>query len=240
MTAFTHRIATAAGTFLPRFSIGWRSRSLLLPVAAGLTALLPWHAANLLHSWHAWSPAMASAAPEVPKNDVMKGGGAQVVTSDGGAAQRVSAATLAGIDHIGTAGDNPPEGHLLAELSRRKTELARREQDLQRRETQLAVAVQLARKQMAELTRMRQTLDALVGREATAAEADLVLLVGIYSNMKPMQAAAVLGKLEAPKAAAILQRLDTRMAGPILASMDPSAALAITEELQQRRAVLRQ
>ena len=60
-----------------------------------------------------------------------------------------------------------------------------------------------------------------------------------YSNMKPAQAAAVLGKMDAVKSAAILQRLDTRSAGPILAGMDPQAALAVTEELAQRHAGFR-
>ncbi len=45
--------------------------------------------------------------------------------------------------------------------------------------------------------------------------------------MKPVQAAA------------ILQRLDTHLGGPILAAMDPAAALAITEQLEQRRAAFR-
>lgn len=210
---------------LSRLRHSWKSRSVLLPLAAGLVALLPWRAADVLRSWNIWSPPIAAAATEPATTPT---------------AAPVPAATLARIDRIGAADDGRAgESHLLAELSRRKAELAKREEVLDKRETQLAAAVLLARKQMAELTELRKSLDVLVAREATAAEADLSLLVGLYSNMKPPQAAAVLGKLDAPKAAAILARLDTRMAGPILASMDPSAALAITEELEQRRAELR-
>ena len=242
----------AAVTFLGRINPGWRSRSLLLPVAAGLTALLPWHAANVLQSWHSLSPSTAAAATDPPKADPGKAeaptaapaaagqsGSEPSRRAPAGTEAAPSAATLAANDYTGAGDTLQADGRLLTELSRRKTELVRREQDLQTRETQLAVAVQLAKKQMAELTQMRQALEAIVGREAAAAEGDLNLLVAFYANMKPVQAAAVLGKLEAPKAAAILQRLDARMAGPILASMDPSAALAITEELQQRRSTLR-
>ena len=64
-------------------------------------------------------------------------------------------------------------------------------------------------------------------REGTACDADPGFLVGLYSNMKPVQAAA------------ILQRLDTHLGGPSLAAMDPAAALAITEQLEQRRAAFR-
>jgi flagellar motility protein MotE (MotC chaperone) len=247
----------AAVTFLERINPGWRSRPLLLPVAVGLTALLPWHAANVLQSWHSLSPSNAAAATEAPKAGPGKADSSKAEApkagspaagqsgsepskqAPGGTEAAPSAATLAANDYTGAGDTLPADGRLLTELSRRKNELARREQDLQTRETQLAVAVQLAKKQMAELTQMRQALDAIVGREAAGAAGDLNLLVAFYANMKPVQAAAVLGKLEAPKAAAILQRLDARMAGPILASMDPSAALAITEELQQRRSTLR-
>jgi flagellar motility protein MotE (MotC chaperone) len=107
---------------------------------------------------------------------------------------------------------------------------------LQTRAGQVAAAEQLAGQQITELQRLRKEVQTLAAQQFSAAEADLNLLVGLYSNMKPVQAAAVLGKLEARKAAAILQRLDTRSAGPILAGMEPQAALAITEELEQRHA----
>jgi flagellar motility protein MotE (MotC chaperone) len=57
--------------------------------------------------------------------------------------------------------------------------------------------------------------------------------------MKPTQAAALLGRLEAPKAAAILEKLDIHSAGPALAAMDPTMAVAITEELSKRHSPLR-
>ncbi|HEX2941830.1 MAG TPA: hypothetical protein VHO91_12345 [Rhodopila sp.] len=128
------------------------------------------------------------------------------------------------------------DSRLLAEVARRKAELDRREQALQTREAQLAAADKLARQQITELTQLRQNVEGLIKHESLAADDDMNLLVGLFSNMKPAQAAAVIGKLDPPKAAMILQRLETRMAGPILAAMDPSAALAITEEVEQRRA----
>ena len=141
----------------------------------------------------------------------------------------------------GSSSESAPvvDGRLLQEVARRQAELDRREHDLQTRAAQVAATEQLARRQITELERLRHEVEALAAHEFSAADADLTLLVGLYSNMKPAQAAAVLGKMDAAKSAAILQHLDTRSAGPILAGMDPQAALAVTEELAQRHAGFR-
>ena len=191
-----------------------------LPLAtAGLALLLPWRAADLLQQWHGLSPISHAAAQPAPP----------AVQSPPEPPARVVASESAPI----------VDGRLLQEVSRRQAELDRREHDLQTRAAQVAAAEQLARRQITELERLRREVEALAAHEFSAADADLTLLVGLYSNMKPAQAAAVLGKMDAAKSAAILQHLDTRSAGPILAGMDPQAALAVTEELAQRHAGFR-
>jgi len=135
----------------------------------------------------------------------------------------------------GPGADRAPDSQLVAEIARRSAELDQRDRALRTRAAQVAAAGQLARQQIAELSRLRQQIEKLVTQESDASEADLKLLVGLYSNMKPTQAALVLGRLDPPQAAEILQRLDTHEAGPILAAMDPSAALAITKVLETRR-----
>lgn len=187
-----------------------------LPLAtAGLALLLPWRAADLFQQWHGLSPISYAAAQPAP------------LTPD----QPARAAPSESAPVV--------DGRLLQEVSRRQAELDRRERDLQTRAAQVAAAEQLARRQISELERLRHEVEALAAHEFSAADADLTLLVGLYSNMKPAQAAAVLGKMDAVKSAAILQHLDTRSAGPILAGMDPQAALAVTEELSQRHAGFR-
>ncbi|CAH2605536.1 conserved protein of unknown function (plasmid) [Rhodovastum atsumiense] len=203
--------------------------SLALPFAAvGLAALLPLRAAPLIGK-------LQAAAPTLPP---------LVLSRPGLRATEVLAPTLAaplaGSARPGPVGeDRPADGRLLAEVARRQAELDRREQELETRATQIEAASQLARQQIAELARMRAEIEKLVVHETAAANGDLDSLVGLYANMKPPQAAAVLAKLDPSKAAAILQKLDTRAAGPILAAMDPAAALAITEEVAQRRAAFR-
>jgi flagellar motility protein MotE (MotC chaperone) len=132
------------------------------------------------------------------------------------------------------------DGKLVEELNRRSAELDRREHDLTTWAAQVAVAERMARSQLAELARLRSEIEKVVAHESAASDADLAVLVGLYSNMKPAQAAAVLGKLSAAKAAAILEKLDIHSAGPTLAAMDPDVAMAITEELTHRHAALRQ
>ncbi len=226
-----------------------------LPIAAaGLVGLLPWFTFDLVQRLHAEMPAnvqalarneqparpraLAATQLSTPTETVAQASeGRPIVLPSGIVARPVSVATLSASERDSPIGDDRPvDGHLLAEVARRKAELDRREHGLQMRETQVSAAEKLAREQIAELTKLRQTVEGLVRHESTAADEDMSLLVGLFSNMKPPQAAAVIGKLDPPKAALILQRLETRMAGPILAAMETPAALAITEEVEQRRA----
>jgi flagellar motility protein MotE (MotC chaperone) len=130
----------------------------------------------------------------------------------------------------------PVDGQALEEITRRTADLDRREHDLDLRETQVAAAEALARQDITELTTLRASVEKLISQQTNAAEGDMSLLVSLYSNMKPAQAAAVLGKMDPDKAAAILKRLDPHLAGPILAGMDPAAAVKLTEDVQQRHA----
>jgi flagellar motility protein MotE (MotC chaperone) len=215
--------------------VSGRLRVPLLPIAAaGLAGLLPWFGVDLVERWEVET---RGPAPAIVQTLAQATDNRSVVLPSGAVAQPVSVATFAQTERASPIGDDRVvDGHLLAEVARRKAELDRREHGLQLRETQLDAAETLARQQIAELTQLRQTVEGLVKHESTAADEDMALLVGLFSNMKPPQAAAVIGKLDPPKAALILQRLDTHMAGPILAAMDTTAALAITEEVEQRRA----
>jgi flagellar motility protein MotE (MotC chaperone) len=136
--------------------------------------------------------------------------------------------------------DHPIDGRFLAELNSRKAALDKREHDLDMREAKLAAAEILARKEIAQMTELRGEVEKLVVNETSGADSDLSLLAGLYSNMKPAQAAAILDKLDVPKAAAILRRLDSRMAGPVLAAMDPGLAAGVTQELGRVHAAFQQ
>lgn len=215
-------------------------RKTLLPgVAVGLAAILTWRAAQLVGGWTALaaerSAATAIAAPPGTQP------GAESAHSSIEAATDASPQASC-VPPLGTTGqqDNHPDADLVAEVAHRTAELDRRERALSLREAQLAAASQLVSRQMADLERLRRTVETLVVRESKASISDMNLLVGLYSNMKPVQAAAVLGKLDPPKAAEILQSLSTHLAGPILAAMDPGAAVKVTEELEERHAAFRQ
>jgi len=192
-----------------------RKRAWLLPLAAGfLVALLPLRAVELSHGWRALASEMP--APQ-PANTAAP---AAMVTP--------------------SQAEQQADAGLVAEVARRDAQLEQREHAISLREAQVAAAAQLAERQLAELRRMRQTVEGLVAREAAASTADMKLLVGLYSNMKPVQAATVLSQLDPPKAAEILQNLEMETAGPILAAMDTAAAVKVTQELQQRGAAFRE
>jgi flagellar motility protein MotE (MotC chaperone) len=132
--------------------------------------------------------------------------------------------------------DYTQDARIMGELARRKTALDRREKELELREAQVSAAELLARREIKELSSLRGEVEKIVTEQTNDASADLAMLAGLFSNMKPAQAAAIIGKLEIPKAAAILRRLDTRMAGPVLAAMDPSIAAGIARELDRAHA----
>lgn len=198
-------------------------RSVVLPVVAvGLLALAPWQAAGLFARWQALAQSAPQKVASLPSATIPQPMAQAAVPP---ASQALAL--------------QPTDGKLLEELNRRSATLDKREHDLQTWATQIAAAERLARAQMAELGQMRAELEKVVAQESAASDEDIAILVGLYSNMKPTQAAALLGRLDAPKAAAILEKLDIHSAGPALAAMDPTMAVAITEELAKRHVPLR-
>lgn len=219
------------------------SRRPLPMIATVLIALVPLRAVSLMGDWQAAHPqAAAPAALQTAQILPPVESGQKVITlADGVTVRQTVSATLAGGPRLPSpVGDERPvDGKLLAEVARRQAELDKRQQDLETRSAQVDAAEKLAKQQIAELTKLRAEIEALVVHESTAADSDLDMLVGLYQNMKPMAAAAVLGKMEPQRAGLILQKLGDRSGGPILAAMDPTAALAISEEIAQRRSAFR-
>lgn len=212
-----------------------RVRLPILPVVAtGLAIVLPWRALELAQQWRA-------LAAEPPRQSIASASVAPAQTAHpAGDSAAVPAAVPPDCRPLASSsGDQVDDAALMTEVARRNAELDSREHALRMREVQLAAASKLAAAQMAELERLRQSVQGLIVRESTASEQDITLLVGLYSNMKPAQAATVLSKLDASKAAEILQHLETRQAGPILAAMDSAAAVKVTEELEQRHSAFR-
>lgn len=208
----------------------------MLPVAAfAMLALVPVRLTGLAADWGAAYPRLAeSARPPAEAGQTL------VALSDGVVARQLVSATLAGGPRAAPVGeDHPADGRLLAEVARRQAELDKRQHELDTKSAQVEAAEVLAKGQIAELSRLRGEIEGLMVHETGAATADIDILVGLYQNMKPPQAAAVLGKMEPQRAGMILQHLGDRNGGPILAAMDPAAALAISEDIAQRRSAFR-
>jgi flagellar motility protein MotE (MotC chaperone) len=231
-------------------------RSVVLPVVAlGLLALAPWQAAGVFQRWQALAQSAPRAQPQAAQPPSGQPQPASTAAPRTSPASRTAAAepidpTLSDAPAATGSDAVPPvarseaspasaDGKFLDELNRRAAELDKREHDLRTWATQIAVAEKLARAQLAELGQMRADVEKVVAQESTASDEDLAVLVGLYSNMKPAQAAALLGRLNAPVAAAILEKLDIHSAGPALAAMEPTVAVAITEELSRRHAPFR-
>jgi len=62
-------------------------------------------------------------------------------------------------------------------------------------------------------------------------------LVGIYSNMKPKDAATIFNELDMGVLLDVMQSMTARKVAPIIASMDADRARQLTQQLAERRDV---
>jgi len=118
-------------------------------------------------------------------------------------------------------------------------ELVRHRQwELQQREELLAVQEQAVREmqqevqaQVVRLEELREAIaDLLEEREAARREGGDAL-VKMVNQMKPVQAAEVLSRMDPMLSAAVLQRVTARQAGRILGAMDPTLAAELGASL---------
>ncbi len=226
-------------------------------MALGIAAMVPARVVSLLPLFEASAPVTTQPARVLPDPAPIPNQGSSQGFSQGPSLGRVAAGQpvplregilamptlsvlLAGPGRANPVGEeNETAARLLAEVARRQAEAERRERMIEVRETRATAAETLARVQLATLSKLRDEMERLVVREATAADADIDSLVALYVNMRPQQAAKVLERLEAPRAATILLKIPERQAGPIMAQMDPQAALLVTQEIAGRREAFR-
>ena len=118
-----------------------------------------------------------------------------------------------------------PEEMAVIELVRhRQWELEQREELLAVQEQAVRQMQQEVQAQVVQLEELRAAIaDLLEEREAARREGGDAL-VKMVNQMKPVQAADVLSRMDPMLAAAVLQRVTARQAGRILGAMDPDLA----------------
>jgi len=127
-----------------------------------------------------------------------------------------------------TAGSTP---EILKRLGERRTELDMRAAELDAREALLAAT----EKQLEEKTAALRALEEQLAQKEQQTKAQdgeqMAALVTMYEQMKPKDAALILGQLDLDTLTRVAKAISPRKMGPILARMDPAKAEALTAAL---------
>lgn len=212
-------------------------RPRILPVLVGAMALLA-----LLKVETVWHAAMNSpvspGSPQAPTRTAVLS-----VIAPASAADRPAprpAPTLPSSSPAAAPATPDPaavaERAVLDALRERRAELDQREQAAAAREVMLAAAERRLQARVAELTTMRDRLEALERGRGERDEAGWRGLVRLYETMRPRDAAAIFDDLEMPVLVQVIDRMGERKAAPVLGAMRPERARLLTAELARHRA----
>ena len=129
------------------------------------------------------------------------------------------------------------EIRLLQELGDRRRILDGRARQLNQREALLKAAEQRLVEKQAELNRIKLQISELLVKKDEEDKGRLSRLVGIYSNMKPKDAANIFNELDLTVLLDVMQNMKERKLAPIVAAMSPQRARTVTQELANRSSV---
>lgn len=133
----------------------------------------------------------------------------------------------------GAAPDNPgaPAGDGAAQTPQAQKGNLERERALDKREAELKALEMELDEKLRKLRELEVRMQGLIDAAAAIRDEKMAHLIDVYSNMKPKQAAQVLGTLEETTAVRILAGMSGRKAGEILSSVRADRAAALSEAL---------
>lgn len=126
------------------------------------------------------------------------------------------------------------ELEILQNLAERRQNLIQREKAVEQKEAILKATEDQIEQKIAELTSIRDELQALLSEQSEEEQARIRSLVKIYEGMKPKDAARILNNLETDILLSVMQQMSERRSSPIIAEMDPERAREITTLLAQQ------
>lgn len=118
----------------------------------------------------------------------------------------------------------------LEKLNERKKQLDAREEELNRLEAEIQAQKVEVEKRMTEVQAMRADISAILDDKVKADEQKVEVLVQVYSNMKPQQAALVFGTMDEGLAIEILGRMKKKNAADIMNLIKPDKAQILSEK----------
>jgi flagellar motility protein MotE (MotC chaperone) len=130
---------------------------------------------------------------------------------------------------------SPETLRLLEMIERKNRELKKREEELLLKEKNLEA---LEKKVLSDLQKIEEALarsEEMVGIRKDLIEKNVKALVKAYSNMKPVQAAALLERMDEGTAIIIVSRMKSRVAGKVLGAMNTRIAKNISEKIAGKK-----
>lgn len=127
------------------------------------------------------------------------------------------------------------QAQLLQDLGKRRDALDQRAHALDQREALLSAAEKRVEQKVAELTKLKGDIQAMLSQLDAKHQAQLDSLVKIYETMKPTDAARIFNQLQMPVLLEVVQQMKATKTAPILAAMDPQKAQAVTMALAERK-----
>ena len=123
---------------------------------------------------------------------------------------------------------------LLAALAAEREALAARKASLDTREAEAKIAEEAIGRQLSELRKLRDELAKSLEQAGNGHEGDVTSLVGIYSMMKPAEAASIINDLDLEVATLLISAMKQADSGPIMAQMEPDRARLISKIMFER------
>lgn len=108
-------------------------------------------------------------------------------------------------------------------LSKKERDLVRMEEDLQKQKAEIE-------KQLIELKEMKRSISSKLDSKVEADQESVDKLVGVYSSMKPQNAATIISQLDEQLAVKILSKMKQQVAAGILNFVEPQKAQMLSEK----------
>jgi flagellar motility protein MotE (MotC chaperone) len=129
----------------------------------------------------------------------------------------------------------PEEIDELQQLSARRVELDRRAAELSEREVLMQAAEKRIDEKIGKLQSLQKSIESDVKQKNDEENTRVQSLAHMYEQMKPADAARILGQLDVPVLLTVLDNIREQKAAPILAAMDPAKAKAVTLALAEKK-----
>ena len=127
------------------------------------------------------------------------------------------------------------ERALLQDLRQRRQDLDQRTASVAARESVLAASEQKLSVRLSELQAVQKQLEALDAAHKQKEDAGWQVLVKLYEDMKPKDAATIFNDLAMPVLLQVVGRMKDAKAAGVMAAMNPEKARDVTEQLARMR-----